>query len=61
MGVANNKYSAIYNLPPLAANTWVQFNIPLAASGVSNIAKWQGFWFRASLSRTRLFMWIPFN
>jgi hypothetical protein len=48
MGVTNSNYSAIYNLPPLAANTWVQFNIPLSALGVSNIANCQGFWFYAN-------------
>ena len=55
MGVTNSEYSAIYNLPPLPANTWVKFNIPLAALGVSNLANCQGFWFRASLSGTTTF------
>jgi hypothetical protein len=55
LGVTNSEYSAIYNLPSLPANTWVHFNIPLAALGVSNIANCQGFWFRASLTGTGTF------
>jgi len=55
MGVTNSEYSAIYNLPPLPANTWVHFNIPLAALGVSNLANCQGFWFWPSLTGTTTF------
>ena len=55
MGVVNNNYQAIYNLPALAANTWVQFNIPLSALGVANITNCEGFWFRASLNETKTF------
>jgi hypothetical protein len=55
MGVVSNNYQAIYNLPALAANTWVQFNIPLSALGVANITNCEGFWFRASLAGTTTF------
>jgi hypothetical protein len=55
MGVVNNNYQAIYNLPALAANTWVQFNLPLSALGVANVTNCAGFWFRASLSGTMTF------
>jgi hypothetical protein len=48
MGVVTNTYQAIYNLPSLTANTWVQFNIPLSALGVANVTNCAGFWFRAS-------------
>ena len=55
MGVVSNNYQAIYNLPALAANTWVQFNIPLSALGVANVTNCEGFWFRASLAETATF------
>jgi len=54
-GVTNSGYAGIYSLPSLPANTWVQFNIPLSALGVSNIANCQGFWFRPSLAGTTIF------
>jgi hypothetical protein len=50
LGVVTNTYQASYNLPALAANTWVQFDIPLAALGVANVTNCAGFWFRASLA-----------
>jgi hypothetical protein len=55
MGVTNQAYGAIYNLPALAANTWAQFNIPLSALGVANVANCQGFWFWPSLSGATTF------
>jgi hypothetical protein len=58
MGVTNSEdseYSGIYNLPPLPVNTWVHFNIPLAALGVADIANCQGFWFWPTLSGTTTF------
>ncbi len=55
MGVVADNYQSIYNLPPLAPETWTQFNIPLSALGVANVTNCQGFWFRASLSETVTF------
>jgi hypothetical protein len=48
MGVTNDNDVALYNLPALAPNTWVQFNIPLTALGVANITDCEGFWFYAN-------------
>ena len=44
MGVTNQNFAIIYNLPALAPNTWAQFNIPLAALGVASTTNCQGFW-----------------
>jgi hypothetical protein len=59
MGVTNQgasqSYAAIYSLPALAPNTWTQFNIPLSALGVSNVANCQGFWFWPTLSGATTF------
>jgi hypothetical protein len=55
MGVTNQAYQSISNLPALAANTWSQFNIPLSALGVANITNCQGFWFWPSLAGTTTF------
>ena len=46
---------AAYNLPALPANTWLQFNVPLSALGVSNIANCAGFWFYATTEGTTTF------
>jgi hypothetical protein len=54
MGVTNQAgnqaYAAIYNLPPLPANAWNQFNLPLSALGVANVTNCQGFWFWPTLT-----------
>jgi hypothetical protein len=55
MGVVNQIDQAIYNLPALAANTWTQFNIPLSALGVANVANCQGFWFWPTLDGATTF------
>ena len=55
LGVTNSEYVAAYNLPTLPANTWLQFNIPLSALGVSNIANCEGFWFWPTLSGATTF------
>ena len=55
MGVTNQAYATIYNLPALAANTWTQFNIPLSALGVANVTNCQGFWFWPTLSGATTF------
>jgi hypothetical protein len=51
----DQNYAAIYNLPALPANTWLQFNLPLAALGVANISNCEGFWFYANNSGTTTF------
>ena len=43
-GHANGSAQASTNLPPLAANTWQQFTIPLASLGVANSPNMDGFW-----------------
>jgi hypothetical protein len=48
-------YGAIYNLPTLPTNAWVQFNIPLSALGVANVTNCQGFWFWPTLSGATTF------
>ena len=55
MGVVSNSYSAFYSLPALAANTWTQFNLPLAVLGVAGITNCEGFWVRAALAGTSTF------
>ena len=55
VGVVGNTEQAAYNLPALAANTWLQFNVPLSALGVSNIASCGGFWFYATAAGTTTF------
>ena len=55
MGVVNQADQAITNLPALAANTWTQFNIPLSALGVANVANCQGFWFWPTLDGATTF------
>jgi len=59
MGVTNvstSQYAAsTYNLPPLPANTWTQFNIPLSALGVANVTNCQGFWFWPTTSGATTF------
>jgi hypothetical protein len=55
MGVVNQTYQSISNLPPLAANTWTQFNIPLSALGVANVTNCQGFWFWPTLAGVTTF------
>jgi hypothetical protein len=55
MGVVEGAAQAAYSLPALAANTWTEFNIPLSALGVANIADCQGFWFWPTLSGTTTF------
>ena len=54
-GVVTNNYQALYDLPALAANTWTQFNLPLAALGVANITNCQGFWFYSTHSGATTF------
>ena len=48
VGVVNDGIQGAFNLPPLAANTWTHFNIPLSALGVANLADCEGFWFYAT-------------
>ncbi len=55
MGVVNKAAAGTYNLPPLAPNTWTQFNIPLSALGVANITNCQGFWFWPTLDGATTF------
>jgi hypothetical protein len=43
-GHANGAAQASTNLPPLVANTWQQFTIPLAILGVANSPNMDGFW-----------------
>jgi len=43
-GHANGAAQAYTNLPPLAANTWQQFTIPLSVLGVANLPNMDGFW-----------------
>ena len=43
-GHANGNSQASTNLPALAANTWQQITIPLAALGVANQPNMDGFW-----------------
>jgi Cadherin-like beta sandwich domain len=49
MGVVNQAYSLIYDLPALTANTWTPFDLPLSALGVANVTNCQGFWFWPTL------------
>ncbi len=44
-----------YHLPPLAANTWTQYNIPLSALGVADIGYCDGFAFDVSNAVTATF------
>jgi len=55
MGVVNSTEQAVYNLPILPANTWLQFNVPLTALGVANVTNCEGFWFYANNSGTTTF------
>ena len=41
-----------YALAPLAANKWVQYNISMAALGVSNISGCNGFWWQLNSSNS---------
>ena len=43
-GHANGAAQASTNLPPLIANTWQQFTIPLSILGVANSPNMDGFW-----------------
>jgi Glycoside hydrolase family 44 len=43
-GHAGNAAQTTTNLPPLAANTWQEFNISLATLGCDNRADMDGFW-----------------
>jgi hypothetical protein len=42
-GTANDGQDEYYELPPLTANTWQQFNVPLSALGVADQANFTGF------------------
>ena len=55
MGVVTNTQQVVYNLPPLAPDTWTPFNLPLAALGVANITNCDGFWFYADNPGTTTF------
>jgi hypothetical protein len=43
-GTLDGTEQTLYTLPPLAANTWQQFAIPLSALGVSNQPDFDGIW-----------------
>jgi hypothetical protein len=43
-GLLNGTHQSVYTLPALAANTWQQFTVPLAAIGVANQADFDGIW-----------------
>jgi len=55
VGVVNRAEQAAFTLPALAANTWIQFNVPLTALGVANLTNCEGFWFYATASGTTTF------
>jgi hypothetical protein len=43
-GLLNGTNQSVYTLPPLAANTWQQFTVPLADIGVANQPEFDGIW-----------------
>lgn len=46
VGHANGTQQSATNLPPLAANTWQQFIIPLSTLGVAGVPSLDGFYFQ---------------
>ena len=54
-GVVNSLAAGTYVLPALTANTWTQFNIPLASLGVASITDCEGFWFYSTAAETIAF------
>ncbi len=43
-GTLDGTYQALCTLPPLAANTWKKFTIPLSALGVADQTNFDGIW-----------------
>jgi arabinogalactan endo-1,4-beta-galactosidase len=43
-GTLDGTDQALYTLPPLAANTWQEFTVPLSAIGVANQPDFDGIW-----------------
>jgi len=52
LGVVGTASQGTTNLPTLAANAWQQFNLPLSALGVADIADCTGFWFEPNAGPT---------
>ena len=52
-GHANGAAQAYTNLAPLAANTWQEYTIPLAALGVANVPNMDGFWIQSTIGATQ--------
>jgi hypothetical protein len=54
-GGSGENYASIVDLPPLAPNTWTQFNVSLAQLGVANVTNCDGFWIWPTLSGATTF------
>jgi len=52
-GLLNGTAQTAVNIGPLAANTWQQMTIPLAALGVANQPSLDGFWFQDRTGTTQ--------